>query len=90
MRIFDFEEAFGVYDVVFEIYVGNSVRKQRMQAPKEMIQLNFIQTVNQIAEDSRPTKIRMVREVTIWDKFENKQKTLENVIEFRNNAMGWD
>lgn len=89
MRIFDFEE-FGAYDVIFEIHVGNSVRKQRMQAPKEMIKLNFIQTANQIAEDSRPMKIRMVREVTIWDRFENKQKTLENVIEFRNNVMGWD
>lgn len=79
-----------IYDVVFEIYVDNSVRKQRMQAPKEMIKLNFIQTVNQMVEDSRPIKIRMIREEVIWDKFENKQKTLENVIEFRNNAMGWD
>ena len=58
-----------------------------MQAPKEFLIANFMQTVNQIIEDVRPIKIKMSRPETIWDNFENKQKVLTNEIIFSNNAM---
>lgn len=79
---------FETYEVTFEIYIEDKlVNKQTMQAPKEMLMANFIQTVNQIARDRRPMKIRMTRPEIIWDRFENKQKTLENEVIFGNNAM---
>lgn len=79
---------FETYEVTFEIYIEDKlVNKQAMQAPKEMLMANFIQTVNQIARDNRPMKIRMSRIETIWDEFENKQKALENEVIFGNSAM---
>lgn len=83
---------FDIYKVIFEIYNKDKlVNKQIMEAPKEILIMNFLQTVNQIAEDQRPLKVKMIRPETIWDNFENKQKILNNEIEFSNNAMlAWE
>lgn len=83
---------FDFYKVTFEIYEKNKlINKQTMQAPQEMLMINFIQTVNQIARDGRPLKVSMTRPETIWDRFENKEKILENEVSFSNNAMvAWE
>ena len=78
----DFEE------VNFEVYIGNTLaQRQKLQAPKEMLMINFVQTIKRIANDKRPMKIKMIRQVIIEDNFENKEKSLNNEIEFSNNAM---
>ena len=42
---------FDLYKVTFEIYEKDKlVSKQIMQAPQEMLIINFIQTMNQIQE----------------------------------------
>lgn len=83
---------FETYEVTFEIYIEDKlVNKQTVQAPKELLMANFIQTVNQIARDKRPMKIRMSRPEIIWDNFENKEKIIENEVVFGNNAMiAWE
>ena len=74
---------FDIYEVTFEIYIEDKlVNKQTMQAPKEMLMVNFIQMVDKIAQDRRPMKIKMSRPEVIWDRFENKQKVLENKVVF--------
>lgn len=79
---------FETYEVDFEVYIGNALaQKQRMQAPKEVLMANFVQTMKQISNDKRPMKIKMIRIVNVEDKFENKEKTLNNEVEFSNNAM---
>lgn len=76
------------FEVNFEVYIGEQVvNRQRMQAPKEILMMNFMQTVNQIAQDQRPMKIKMMRQEVIWDNFDNVEKSLNNEIEFSNNAM---
>lgn len=83
-----FSDMFESYQVTFEIYIEDKLtNRQSMQAPKEMLTANFLQTVKQISNDKRPIKIKMFRPEIIWDKFENKQKTLNNEVEFSNNAM---
>ena len=83
-----FENMFEPYQVTYEIYVGDELsNKQTMEAPKEILIANFIQTVKQIQNDKNPIKIKMIRQETIWDDFENKQKVLNNEIEFDNLAM---
>lgn len=86
------EDVFEIHEVIFEIYVGDKlVNKQTSQAPKQMLIATFMQTMQQIAQDQRPMKIRMLKPETIWDKFEWKQKTIENEISFSNNAMiSWE
>ena len=87
-----FAEMFEPYEVTFEVYVGDTLsNKQVIQAPKEMIIANFIEIAKQIQGDRRPVKIRMIRPETIWDNFEQKQKTINNMIELSNHAMtAWE
>jgi hypothetical protein len=87
-----FGNLFETYEVTFEVYVkDNLINKQTMQAPKEMIMINFIQTAKQIQNDQRPIKVKVIRQEVIWDNFEQKQKVLNNEIELSNNAMtAWE
>ena len=79
---------FQPYDVIFEVYIEDKLtNRQQMQAPKDMLIANFLQTAKQIQNDKRPIKIKMIRPEIIWDNFEQKQKVLNNEIELSNNAM---
>lgn len=81
-------EDMGIYEVIFEVYIEDRLtNRQQMQAPKEMLIMNFVETAKQIKNDQRPIKIKMIRPHTIWDEFEKKQKTLNNEIMLNNNAM---
>lgn len=81
-------DMFETYEVTFEVYIENElVNKQTMQSPKEILMANFLQTAQQIKNDQRPIKIKMISPDIIWDKFENKQKVLNNEIAVSNDAM---
>lgn len=83
-----FEGVLEMYDVTFEIYVEDKLtNRQAMQAPKEILMTNFLQTAKQIKNDKRPIKIKMIRPYTIWDEFEKKQKVFNNEVELSNDAM---
>ena len=75
-------------EVIFEVYIEDKLtNRQQMQAPKEMLIANFVQTAKQIKTDNRPIKIKMIRPEVIWDEFEQKQRVLNNEIELSNDAM---
>lgn len=77
-----------IQEVIFEVYIEDKLtNRQQMQAPKDIIIANFLQTAKQIQNDQRPIKIKMIKPVVIWDEFENAQKVLNNEIELSNNAM---
>lgn len=77
-----------MHNVIFEVYIEDKLtNRQQMQAPKEMLIANFLQTAKQIQVDKRPISIKMIRPDTIWDNIEQRQKTLYNEIELSNNAM---
>lgn len=77
-----------MHEVIFEVYIEDKLtNRQQMQAPKEMLIANFLQTAKQIKNDRRPIKIKMIRPEVIWDNFEQKQKILNNEIELSNSAM---
>ena len=88
----NFGNMFETYDVVFEVYIEDKLtNRQQMQAPKEMLIANFLQTVKQIQADRRPIKIKMIRPEEIWDKFEQRRRTLNYEIALSNNAMvAWE
>ncbi len=81
-----------MHEVIFEVYIEDKLtNRQQMQAPKEMLMANFLQTAKQIQNDKRPIKIKMIRQETIWDEFEQIQKVLNNEIELSNSAMtAWE
>lgn len=85
-------DIFETHEVIFEVYIENKLtNRQQMQAPKEMLIANFLQTVKQIQADRRPIKIKMIRPEEIWDKFEQRRRIINNEIELSNNAMiAWE
>ena len=71
-----------------EVYIENKLtNRQQMQAPKEMLIANFVNTAKQMRLDKRPIKLKMIRPELIWDNFEKKQKILYNELELSNDAM---
>lgn len=78
---------FEMHEVIFEVYIEDKLtNRQQMQAPKQILITNFIETAKQIKNDQRPIKIKMIRPEIIWDSFEQRQKVLNNEIELSNNA----
>ena len=75
-----------------EVYIEDKLtNRQQMQAPKEILMANFMQTAKQIRSDNRPIKIKMIRQEIIWDNFENKQRVLNNEVSASNDAMvAWE
>ena len=85
-------DIFEAHDLIFEVYIEDKLtNRQQMQAPKEMLIANFLQTAKQIQADRRPIKIKMIRPEEIWDKFEQRRRVINNEIELSNNAMvAWE
>ena len=72
-------------EVLLEQYIGNTcVSRQQLSAPLEILQAQFMQLVQQVASQSQPMKIRVVRYEDIWDEFDNEWKKLELNVMFQN------
>ena len=85
-------DMFEMYEATFEVYLEDRIiHNQRQQAPKEILMAQFAQLLQQIIQDKRPMKLKMIVPQVIWDNFEGKQKTLYNDTTFSNNAMvAWE
>lgn len=71
--------------VTLEQYIGNAlVQSQQLSAPPEILQAQFIQLVQQVASQSQPIKIRMVRLEDVWSQIDQEWKKLELDVMFQN------
>lgn len=71
--------------VTIEQYIGNAlVKSQQLSAPPEILQAQFMQLVQQVASQSQPMKIRMVRWDDVWSQFDKERKKLELDVVFQN------
>ena len=71
--------------VTLEQYIGNAlVHSQQLSAPPEILQAQFMQLVQQVASQSQPMKIRMVRYEDVWSQFDQEWKKLELDVVFQN------
>lgn len=71
--------------VTLEQYIGNAlVNSQQLSAPPEILQAQFMQLVQQVARQSQPMKIRMVRWEDVWSQFDQEWKKIECYVEFQN------
>lgn len=72
-------------DVILEQYIGNAcVSRQKLSAPPEILQAQFMQLVQQVASQSQPMKIHMVRWEDVWSQFDGEWKKLELDLMFQN------
>lgn len=79
---------FETHKATFEVYLEDTlIHKQTMQAPKEMLMMNFVQLYEQTKTDTRPIRVKMIVPMYIWHDYKNEQKVLDNGVEFLNNAM---
>lgn len=71
--------------VTIEQYIGNAlVNSQQISAPPEILQAQFMQLVEQVASQSQPMKIRMVRWEGVWSQIDKEWKKLELDVVFQN------
>ena len=72
-------------EVLLEQYIGNAcVSRQQLSAPPEILQAQFMQLVQQVASQSQPMKIRMIKWEDVWSQIDNEWKKLEYSVEFQN------
>lgn len=72
-------------EVLLEQYIGNAlVHSQQLSAPPEILQAQFMQLIQQVASQSQPMKIRMVRYEDVWNQFDKEWKKLELDVTFQN------
>lgn len=72
-------------EVLLEQYIGNAcISRQKLSAPPEFLQAQFMQLVQQVASQSQPMKIRMVRWEDVWSQFDKEWKKLELDVVFQN------
>ena len=72
-------------DVILEQYIGNAcVSRQKISAPSEILQAQFLQLVRQVASQSQPMKIRMVKWEDVWNQIDQEWKKLELDVVFQN------
>lgn len=72
-------------EVLLEQYIGNAcVSRQQLSAPPEILQAQFMQFVQQVASQSQPMKIRMIRWEDVWSQFNKEWKKLELDVAFQN------
>lgn len=78
---FDYE----LTDAMVEQYIGNElVNSQRIQAPMQMLQMQFMQLVQQIARQKQPMKVKLIVPYQVWSQYDKEMKILNNYIEFQN------
>lgn len=84
-----FDFGFGeTYQVIIETYLGiQCIQRQSLNAPEQVLKMQFMGLMQQIAQENRPMRVKMIVLDVIWDEIEKKQKVLNNYVEFRNKLM---
>lgn len=79
-------EQFEVFSCIIEIETDNKVQKQNIQQPRIMLEQNFASLIQQAANTSSPTKVKISRVIPVYDCFNSKWIEREIDIVFKNNA----
>lgn len=75
-----------VFAVEFEIEMNNKIQRQSMQAPRFILEQQFVSLVQQAYKSHIPVRVKMSMVVPIWIQFENKWVDRERSVEFVNKA----
>ena len=87
-------EQFETFDCMIDIEENGNKQRQRMQAPRIMIQQQFMSLVQQAAQANHPVRVRLSRMSQVYDEFgapayeDEKPLEREFYIDFSNNAWG--
>lgn len=74
------------YNIVLEIHTPAGVQKRQMQAPRMMIEQQFLSLAEQAMSASYPVKIAMRRYEPEWDQYEGKYINMEYSVVYANQS----
>lgn len=77
-------EQFEIYDCVIEVEVVGQIQVQQIQAPRIIIQQQFLQLVQQAVNDSRSVRVKLSRQIECENKWTGEIKMREASIAFMN------
>lgn len=81
------DQGLDLFDVLFEITQNGICNRQRMRAPRFVIEQEFISFVRYAASQKDRTTVKMSREEQIYDNFTNQWKRLLYSILYDNSVM---
>ena len=84
----DLDQQIEMFACVFEIEANGNIRRQRIEAPRMIIEQQFMSLVQQAANNTTPIRVKMSRMESVWNQFDNVWVDVENSIEFTN--IAWE
>lgn len=69
---------------ILEIKIGNNIEKHSFEGSPEIIQMQFLEMLQQSTRSNQPVRIRISKQEEIWDNFNKQNKNIENYIQFAN------
>lgn len=70
----------------FEINADGVIQRQTVQAPRMMIEHQFISLMNQAYRNAKPVMVKLSRVIDVWDSFDQKTIQRESSIVVKNSA----
>ena len=79
-------EQMEVFECTFDIEVEDRIQHQTVQAPRVALERQFLGLAQQAAKSNKPMRVKMSRQISIYDNFDKKWIVRENSVAFANNA----
>lgn len=79
-------EQMEVFECTFDIEVEDRIQHQTVQAPRVALGQQFLGLAQQAAKSNKPMRVKMSRQIPIYDNFDKKWIVRENSVAFANNA----
>lgn len=79
-------EQMEVFECTFDIEVEDRIQHKIVQAPRAALEQHFLGLAQQAAKSNKPMRVKMSRQIPIYDNFDKKWIVRENSVAFANNA----
>lgn len=80
-------DGFGdIEEYLLEVKVGNQIQRQIMQGMAEMVQMQFLQLMQEAAQSNQPVKVSISRDEEVWVPSKKILKKVPSRIDFLNKA----
>lgn len=77
---------FDIFECTIEIDVAGNIHRNTVQAPRILIQQDFLQLVQQAVNDNKPVKIKLSRMIECENEWTGEVKLREASIAFMNRS----
>lgn len=75
-----------VYTCTLEIEQNGNLQQQTIEAPRIMLEQQFIDLIQQASKVNHPVKIKMSRQVPTYNNYDDEWVDLEHLLVFENDA----